>query len=177
MSSLAAIASKNTIKIGPSMLLISMLLISGIFHSQCPNDKPLFSPFSGLHFHTLFYLFPSSYQGIVLSVLSFAYNRLLWANFILTVRLDNFTRPRWIFDSPDLKNRMKTRLNGWIKWVIDNWVMDRIGFGWWSTWPITWPITYVTHTHTHTHIHTHTHTHTHISVSYTHLTLPTKRIV
>ena len=34
-----------------------------------------------------------------------------------------------------------------------------------------------THTNTHTHTHTHTNTHTHRAVPYTHLTLPTKRIV
>ena len=32
-----------------------------------------------------------------------------------------------------------------------------------------------THTYTHTHTHSHTHTHTHTPVSYTHLTLPTRR--
>ena len=31
------------------------------------------------------------------------------------------------------------------------------------------------HTHTRTHARTHTHTHTHTPVSYTHLTLPTRR--
>ena len=34
-----------------------------------------------------------------------------------------------------------------------------------------------THTHTQTHTNTHTHTHTHTPVSYTHLTLPTRRWV
>ena len=33
------------------------------------------------------------------------------------------------------------------------------------------------HTHTHKHTHTLTHTHTHTPVSYTHLTLPTRRTV
>ena len=33
------------------------------------------------------------------------------------------------------------------------------------------------HTHTHTHTYTHTHAHTHTPVSYTHLTLPTRRTV